>query len=245
MSEHCTYIKEGNLNEFLTKSILQMSFPKEYMEIKFENFGDINGEILLSMTDEELRKELKIQCKESRTEFLKLIERYKRYGVPIVNGEVAREELHPSNIKEYNQQLIIELLLWQPKQRSNVMNTKLIQCQITSITEAKPEEDVKQILVLGETGCGRKTLINTIVQSHQFRFKVIDNELQTGTSTTHAVQGYKVEVKHSSYSYVFWNFTSIQEGFNSTWKHQSRFHNSYITYNNYMLWLLLRSITSC
>ena len=195
MSEHCTYVKVGNLNEFLTKSILQMSFPKEYMEIKFENFGDINGEILLSMTDEELREELKIKCQESRIEFLILIERYKRYGVPIVNGEVAREELHPSNIKEYNQQLIIELLLWQPKQRSNVMSTKLIQCQITSITEAKPEEDVKQILVLGETGCGRKTLINTIVnvlfkieQSHQFRFKVIDNELQTGTSTTHAIQ---------------------------------------------------------
>ena len=92
------------------------------------------------------------------------------------------------------------------------MSTKHLQCQITSITEAKPEEDVKQILVLGETGCGKRTLINTIVnvlfkieQSHQFRFKVIDNELQTGTSTTHAIQGYRVEVKHSSYSYVFWN----------------------------------------
>ncbi|KAI6660127.1 hypothetical protein LOD99_10571 [Oopsacas minuta] len=92
------------------------------------------------------------------------------------------------------------------------MNTKLQSCQITQSGFAKQEDTVKQILIIGETGCGKSALINSIAnvllkmeQSTQFRFKVIDNEEQTGASSTDAIHGYKLEVEHSTYSYMFWD----------------------------------------
>ncbi|KAI6656579.1 hypothetical protein LOD99_1374 [Oopsacas minuta] len=214
MTEQCTFVKVKDLTETQTKSILEFTFPNEFKKINFEDLGDINGDILLSLTDKELKEDLKITCQDTRTDFLQLVEKHKRYGVPIIGGIVVHnEDLAQSSIKTYNQQVIIELALTEGKQKQqNKMNTKLLSCQITQSGFANQEDTVKQILILGETGCGKSALINSIAnvllkmeQSTQFRFKVIDNEEQTGTSSTDAIQGYKLEVKHSTYSYMFWD----------------------------------------
>ena len=95
----------------------------------------------------------------------------------------------------------------------NTKTNSLLHCEPIKLSDAKPgSETVKQIILLGETGNGKSSLINSIAnvmfgieQEREFRFKVIENEIQTGKSLTNSIQGYKIESKYSSYSYIFWD----------------------------------------
>ena len=98
MSQQFQRTKLAMLNEKQTKQILQNSFPKVFTTSSLENMGDLDGNILLSLTERELKDDFEIKSKDARLAFLKLIEHYKRNGVPMMGNKVVREdEVSPHN----------------------------------------------------------------------------------------------------------------------------------------------------
>ena len=216
MSENPDYIKVANLNEVQTQNILT-NMLSELDPSTLSGLGELNGEFLLSLTDEDLKEELKIENKEIRINFLHKLEEYKRNGVPVIGDEIATVECQSkASLQNKNQEMLIQLLGESKdvdKQNTYTKIIKLLTFTTLKLSDAKPEnENVKQIILLGETGSGKSSIINSIVnvmfgmeQKREFRFKVIENEIQTGKSSTNSIQGYKIESQYSSYSYIFWD----------------------------------------
>ena len=216
MSQNPDYIKVANLNEVQTQSILT-NMLSELDPSTLSGLGELNGEFLLSLTDEDLKEELKIENKEIRINFLHKLEEYKRNGVPVIGDEIATVEYQSKAcLQNKNLEMLIQLLGESKdvaKQNTYTKKIKLLTVTILKLPDATLENEyVKQIILLGETGSGKSSLINSIAnvmfgmeQKREFRFKVIENEIQTGKSSTNSIQGYKIESKYSSYSYIFWD----------------------------------------
>ena len=200
--------------------------------IKFENiankilsgeYGEVTGELLEDLNDKILKNEFKIAESLQRKMFLKKIKEFKSKGVPLDMLQAPGEgATHPKSEKRSERPELNALL----SEGTKIVGACTSEMEIISfpskkvlVNQYKPaayNNKLKKIIIMGETGTGKSTLLNSFVNylagvemEDPFRFRlVVDEDTRAGDqskSQTTEISGYLIENTKLNYGLQIWD----------------------------------------
>ena len=196
------------------------------VEIKFENikeklfsgnFGEINGEMIAGLEDEDLKSEFGISSGLQRKNFIKKMKTYKEDGVPL---KMLPANIHPQT--PVDRSLLEKLLKKSEKIKHectpgmDILAFPSKKVRVSELKSPTQGKNLKKIIIMGETGTGKSTLLNAFVNyaagvemEDPFRFKLVVDESghshdQTKSQTTE-ISGYLIEDIELGFSLQIWD----------------------------------------
>ncbi|KAI6656580.1 hypothetical protein LOD99_1375 [Oopsacas minuta] len=214
----CTKTKELNkLTEKETQHLLgQMKFQSITQLLLSGNYGEVTGEIFNVIDDKTLKNELKVKSSIKRKLFLKKIAEYRKKGVPLdliqYEGDITQKQ-NKTVLNEFKRKSTkIE------KECMPGLDIYAFPAKKTSISEYKQSssKNLKKIIIMGETGTGKSTLLNAFVNyaagvemDDPLRFKLVIDEVDRAgdqsISQTTDISGYLIEDTLLGYDIQIWD----------------------------------------
>ena len=205
----------GNLNEKETESLLsEMKFEKITKKMLSGDYGEVTGEMLVELEDETLEEEFGIKSSFQRKQFLKKLTEYKKGGVPVDLIETAK--MSSQNDRTILNKIVSKSVKIQ-KECTEELDMYAFPAKKTTVSAYKHSSkiNVKKIVIMGETGTGKSTLLNSIVNyaagvemEDPFRFKLVTDETDRGDqskSQTSEISGYLIEDTVLGYDLQIWD----------------------------------------
>lgn len=216
MASSGKFKKLESLNEKETETLLsQMKFEKITQKMLSGDYGEATGELLVELDDETLKNDFKIESSLQRKQFLKKLAEYKKGGVPVdlIGTTRASSQMNRSILNN-----IVSKSNKIEKECTRGLDMYAFPAKKTTVSEYKHSSkmNVKKIIIMGETGTGKSTLLNSIVNfaagvelDDPFRFKLVTDEVnQAGDqsrSQTTEISGYLIEDTVLGYDLQIWD----------------------------------------
>ena len=216
MASSGKFKKLEDLNEKETESLLsQMKFESITKKMLSGDYGEVTGELLVNINDKILKEEFEVKSSLQRKQFLKKLTEYKKGGVPIDLIETAKTS-SPKDKKILNNILSKSVKL--SKECTGELDMYAYPAKKTTVSayNHSSKMNVKKIIIMGETGTGKSTLLNSIVNyaagvelEDPFRFKLVTDEANRATdqskSQTTEISGYLIEDTVLGYDLQIWD----------------------------------------
>ena len=198
-----------DLNEKETESLLtQMKFEKITQKMLSGDYGEVTGEMLVELDDKTLKKEVGIRSNLQRQQF-------KKGGVPVDLIETAK--MSSQNERTILNKIVSKSVKIQ-KECTGELDMYAFPAKKTTVSAYKHSSNinVKKIIIMGETGTGKCTLLNSIVNyaagvemEDPFRFKLVTDETDRAgdqsKSQTTEISGYLIEDTVLGYDLQIWD----------------------------------------
>ena len=205
-----------DLNKKETESLLtQMKFEKITQKMLSGDFGEVTGEMLVELEDETLKEEFGIESNLQRKQFLKKLTEYKKGGVPVDLIQTAK--MSSQNDRTILNKIVSKSVKIQ-KECTGELDMYAFPAKKTTVSAYKHSSNinVKKIIIMGETGTGKSTLLNSIVNyaagvemEDPFRFKLVTDETDRAgdqsKSQTTEISGYLIEDTVLGYDLQVWD----------------------------------------
>ena len=171
--------------------------------------------MLVELDDETLKEEFGIRRNLQRKQFLKKLTEYKKGGVPVDLIETAK--MSSQNDRTILNKIVSKSVKIQ-KECTEELDTYAFPAKKTTVSAYKHSSNinVKKIVIMGETGTGKSTLLNSIVNyaagvemEDPFRFKLVTDETDRAgdqsKSQTTEISGYLIEDTILGYDLQVWD----------------------------------------
>ena len=205
-----------DLNEKETESLLtQMKFEKITQKMLSGDYGEVTGEMLVELDDKTLKEEFGIESNLQRKQFLKKLTEFKKGGVPVDLIQTAK--MSSQNDRTILNKIVSKSVKIQ-KECTGELDVYAFPAKKTTVSAYKHSSNinVKKIIIMGETGTGKSTLLNSIVNyaagvemEDPFRFKLVTDETDRAgdqsKSQTTEISGYLIEDTVLGYDLQIWD----------------------------------------
>ena len=200
-------------------------------------YGEVTGELLGDLDDESLLNDLEITNKLVRKQFMKVLTKYKNEGVPIdMLIPVPAHDLTRATQKVAEITPVVTKIRKERKERTKLnsllkKSTKITKActsemdiyafpvkkiLVSELKEPVYGQDLKKIIVMGETGSGKSTLLNAFVNyaagveiEDPFRFQLVVDEAKQATdqsnSQTTEISGYIIQDTELDFAIQIWD----------------------------------------
>ena len=216
-----SYLQTKPLNELSEDEVAALLVEKKFGNIKEKlfsgEFGEINGEMIAGLEDEDLKSEFGISSGLQRKNFINKMKTYKEEGVPL---ELLPANIHPQT--PVDRSLLEKLLKKSEKIKHectpemDILAFPSKKVRVSELKSPTQGNNLKKIIIMGETGTGKSTLLNAFVNfaagvemKDPFRFKLVVDESgqshdQTKSQTTE-ISGYLIEDTELGFSLQIWD----------------------------------------
>ena len=209
------------LNELSEDEVAALLVEIKFGNIKEKlfsgNFGEINGEMIKKLKDKDLKSEFGISSKLERKSFINKMKTYKKEGVPLA--------VLPANIipKTPVDKSLLEKLLKKSEKIKHectpgmdILAFPSKKVRVSELKRPTQGKNLKKIIIMGETGTGKSTLLNAFVNyaagvemEDPFRFRLVVDESgqshdQTKSQTTE-ISGYLIEDTELGFPLQIWD----------------------------------------
>ena len=205
-----------DLNKKETESLLtQMKFEKITQKMLSGDYGEVTGEMLVELDDKTLKEEFGNESNLRRKQFLEKLTEYKKGGVPVDLIETAK--MSSRNDRTILNKIVSKSVKIQ-KECTRELDMYAFPAKKTTVSAYKHSSNinVKKIIIMGETGTGKCTLLNSIVNyaagvemEDPFRFKLVTDETDRAgdqsKSQTTEISGYLIEDTVLGYDLQIWD----------------------------------------
>ena len=235
-------LNETEVEVFLNK----IKFQNIREKLLSGDFGEVTGELLCDLDDETLLNDLEITKGMARKQFMKAMTKYKNEGVPInllipepiesleemtqnVTKTVPVITESPATTKVTQSQKgmaertklnsLFKMSTKITKDSTSEMDIYSFPAKrilVSALKEPLYGQNLRKIIIMGETGTGESTLLNAFVNyaagvemEDRFRFKLVLDETERATdqskSQTSEISGYLIENTELDFAVQIWD----------------------------------------
>ena len=215
------------------KKLIGMEVVVFLRKIKFQkvteillsgDFGEVTGELLDMLDEESLQDGLEITNSFVRKRFMTTLTKYKNEGVPIdMINSIPAQYLEIALPKKINERSKLNLLLKESTKITHACTNEMDVYEfpvkrilVSELKEPAYGQNLKKIILMGETGSGKSTLLNAIVNyaagveiEDPFRFQLVVDEAEQAAdqsnSQTTEVSGYLIQNTELDFAIQIWD----------------------------------------